>query len=420
MRVAIIGAGLTGLSSALALVSAGHDVQVFDRHSGVAAGASFAAGGILAPFPPSRPDPDTWSWAGLRETVRHWRLRKQVGALDRRAQDQALADLMACSARGLEELTRSFRQEPELRQGWMMLASERQDATFLDATRQRLQALAIPHEWLDAEQARDREPGLWLERPIQATLYLPQVQVANLRQLAQQMRLQAETAGARIHCQAEVLAVTPGQPASLTWLHRTDTNPGRPATVRKDPPSASPTQAWFDAVIFAGGADGLHLLSGMALDFPWQVRLGCTLTALLHQPEAAPDPGPRGAVSDLGLNVSISRLGDRVRMSRMGSHVSEIGPVRPKDLAALHAAMDRWFPSARYSVQSQAWQATCLTLPDGAPVIGPSGLAGIWLNLGHGEWGASMAWGAAKVLTDLLDNPTTNLDSAPWHPGRWR
>src|SRR5262245_50405581 len=54
MRVAVLGAGLAGVTTAWFLARDGHEVTVVDRESGVAAAASRANAGILAasrPFP---------------------------------------------------------------------------------------------------------------------------------------------------------------------------------------------------------------------------------------------------------------------------------------------------------------------------------------------------------------------------------
>ena len=41
-------------------------------------------------------------------------------------------------------------------------------------------------------------------------------------------------------------------------------------------------------------------------------------------------------------------------------------------------------------------------LPDGPPIIGNSGIAGLWLNLGHGYSGWTLSCGSARALADLM------------------
>ena len=49
MRVAVIGAGIVGVTTAQALREDGHAVTVFERRGSVATEASFANAGFLAP-----------------------------------------------------------------------------------------------------------------------------------------------------------------------------------------------------------------------------------------------------------------------------------------------------------------------------------------------------------------------------------
>ena len=50
-------------------------------------------------------------------------------------------------------------------------------------------------------------------------------------------------------------------------------------------------------------------------------------------------------------------------------------------------------------------------LPDGPPVLGPSGATGIWLNLGHGSSGWALACGCARVLADALSGRAAPIDT---------
>jgi D-amino-acid dehydrogenase len=50
-------------------------------------------------------------------------------------------------------------------------------------------------------------------------------------------------------------------------------------------------------------------------------------------------------------------------------------------------------------------------LPDGLPVIGRSGLDGVWLNLGHGSAGWTMSCGSARVLSALIAGVAAEIDT---------
>jgi D-amino-acid dehydrogenase len=113
---------------------------------------------------------------------------------------------------------------------------------------------------------------------------------------------------------------------------------------------------------------------------------------------------------DERYKVAISRLGDRVRVAGsavLGGRPDEI------DRAALHTlykVLDDWFPGAVATHRAQHWKGARPMLPDGPPVLGPSGRPGVWLNLGHGSSGWALAAGSARALADLMSGRSPAID----------
>ncbi|MHB8950991.1 MAG: FAD-dependent oxidoreductase, partial [Rhodoferax sp.] len=54
MKIAVIGAGIIGVTTAYELSRDGHEVMVLERRGAAAEEASFATAGIIAPDMPSR------------------------------------------------------------------------------------------------------------------------------------------------------------------------------------------------------------------------------------------------------------------------------------------------------------------------------------------------------------------------------
>jgi D-amino-acid dehydrogenase len=48
--------------------------------------------------------------------------------------------------------------------------------------------------------------------------------------------------------------------------------------------------------------------------------------------------------------------------------------------------------------------------PDGAPLLGPSGIDGLWINLGHGSTGWAMSLGSGQVVADLITQREPEID----------
>ena len=85
--------------------------------------------------------------------------------------------------------------------------------------------------------------------------------------------------------------------------------------------------------------------------------------------------------------------------------------MRADSLKTLYKVLADWFPgAAQLSRGVQEWKGARPMLPDGPPVIGPSGLPGIWLNLGHGSSGWALSCGSARALSDRMGGREPEVD----------
>jgi D-amino-acid dehydrogenase len=48
-------------------------------------------------------------------------------------------------------------------------------------------------------------------------------------------------------------------------------------------------------------------------------------------------------------------------------------------------------------------------LPDGAPLLGPTPLGGLFINLGHGSTGWAMSCGSGRVVADIVTGHTPEI-----------
>jgi D-amino-acid dehydrogenase len=134
---------------------------------------------------------------------------------------------------------------------------------------------------------------------------------------------------------------------------------------------------------------------------------GYSISAAVREPLDA----PRSGVMDERYKVSITRLGQRVRVS--GS--AEIGgdPKKPREqsIQTLFKVLDDWFPgAARTQENVQIWKGSRPMLPDGPPLVGFSGVKGVWLNLGHGSSGWALSCGSAKAIADMVSQHKAEIN----------
>ncbi len=408
MRVAIIGAGIVGVSTAYELALQGHEVTVFERRSSVAEEASFANAGVLAPgyVGPWAAPGMGWKVLGSLLSVhapvrlgginalahlpwmwRWWRAcRPRVHAANR----TAMLRLAQFSRERLLGLTRDLGLEFEQAPGFLVLLRTERD---LKAARTRLavlQDLGVAHEVVDAARCHRIEPGLHTATPLHAAIHLPQDGVGNCRHFAHLLKSQAQRLGATFHFDTPVQKVTAG---------------AQPGVECEGAPAAS-----FDAVVVCAGVQANRVLAGVGVKLPLAAVHGYSVTAPLRHVDGLPPPGPRAAVMDERHRIAISRLGQRIRVSGLAELGGSLDDIAAAPLRKLYRTLDDWFPGAASTREAQHWKGARPMLPDGPPVLGASGAPGVWLNLGHGSSGWALACGSARVLAEQISGREAPLD----------
>ena len=86
----------------------------------------------------------------------------------------------------------------------------------------------------------------------------------------------------------------------------------------------------------------------------------------------------------------------------------------------MYKVLHDWFPGAAvHSSGVQVWKGARPMLPDGPPVLGGSGIPGVWLNLGHGSSGWALSCGCARSVADLVGGRAPQLDLAGFSARRF-
>lgn len=442
MRIAVIGAGLVGVTTAWELAADGHEIVVYDRHDSVAAEGSFAPGGVLAPAAffdaawPGLPgvlvdrvhDAGSPFHAGPRQdgAAQAWMRRwTAAGDAGERAAALALIPLLRYGHGRWLGLLRAERIEIERSTGALALLTAEAD---LVAARPWLRFMAeqkLKFSLLDETHCRSIEPGLAEEASMRAGVLLPDAESANVRQFAQQLKTQLLRQGVGFRFNTRVSAIEPG--ISPRLRHEPDTAPARDGGFdgfrSSVPPHEGPGEDRFDRIVVCAGLGADDLLRAASVALPLGAIWGASVTVPIRLIEAHPDIGPRHIVLDVRTGASVSRFGRRLRASAGGLLT---GPGRKPDTqeasrleTQVYAALDRWFPGCYETSKAQRWIGARPSLPDGLPALGPSALPGVWLNVGHGSLGWAMALGCARLLADAMADRPTSLPLDAFAPGRF-
>lgn len=428
MHIAIIGAGLSGVCSAFELATAGHQVTVIDRLAGVAAAGSFANGGLLAgsytaawqaPGLPTRwlapMSAGGWGKQAWRPAIwsQWWRQRQHRRSSRLTASRSALLALSRLSRTRLDELTHRLGLEREHADGLLVLLRTERELAPLRAGLDWLTEQGVPHRCLDAQGAREVEPGLSTDHPLHAALHFPGDAAANSRQFVHLLKNEAQAIGVRWLFQHELTGLSGHGPLQLSLAEVRD--PAQPSRGAESVASLS-----ADAVVLCAAQGAPALLQTLGVRLPAVVDSACSFTAPLRLEDGLMDLTPRAAILDQRQQVSIARQGDRVRVAGGWRPGVQLGRPQPADMRRLYRTLDAWFPGAAHTSRSLEWCGPRLSVADGLPVIGPSGVAGVWLNTAHGASGWTLACGAAMQLAAQVSQQTTPVDPAPFALERLR
>lgn len=407
MRVAVIGAGIIGVTTAYELAADGHEVTVFERGVAVAGGTSFANAGVVAPGYVTPWAAPGMTWKVLSQmTGRHaavrigagvpftqtawlWRWWRACRPAVHQANRTRLHRLARYSRDRLDSLAHRLNLDYERAAGYLVLLRSDRELALARAGLKLLADQGVPFELVDGARARQIEPGLHEATALRAAIHLPQDGVGNCRQFAHLLMGEARKRGAHFRFETRVQSIRPGQPVQLT---------------------VDGQDQAFDAAVVCAGPDSAALLAPTGLKLPLLPVWGYSLTAPLREFDGHGHIGPNAGLMDERYKVAISRLGRRVRVAGSAELGGRADRFNDGAMATLYKVLHDWFPGAAQLAQAQRWKGARPMLPDGPPVIGASGRPGVWLNLGHGSSGWALSAGSARALADLIGGHAPAID----------
>ena len=422
MKIAVIGAGVVGVTTAYELAADGHQVTVFERRGSVAEESSFANAGVIAPgyvtpwaapgmpgkvlrylFSAHSPVRLSWPLSGadlrwMRRWLRAARLETYL------ANRRHLQNLAFYSRARLHALAAALELEFDRAQGYTVLLRSLADAKMIEPSLSVLRELGVPFAQLNEEGTRAHEPALNPDNRFFGSVHLTQDEVGNCRQFTQLLKAKAQDIGVDFRFGALVERLTPStKPSSVAIAFAASDS----AQSSFDLAQYGPTQTEsFDAAVLCAGVDSTALLSPLGLRLPLVPVYGYSISAPVKEHMNA----PRSALMDERYKVAISRLGLRVRVAGGAELGGSPAKMRKASIQTLYKVLQDWFPGAAALGHVQTWKGARPMLPDGPPVLGASGLAGVWLNLGHGSSGWALSCGSARVLADLVGGRAPEID----------
>ncbi|WP_108258346.1 D-amino acid dehydrogenase [Mangrovicoccus ximenensis] len=408
MKVAILGAGVIGVTSAYYLARAGHQVTVIDRQDGPALETSFANAGQVSPGY-SAP----WAAPGIPLKAMKWLMMHHAPLILHAKNDLAtlrwLGDLLAnCTSAAYavnksrmvrvaeysRDCLKELRAELDLpydgrQQGTLQLFRKQAQVEAMAKDVAVLKADGVPFEVLDTEGCIAAEPGLAASRgKIVGGLRLPGDETGDCFLFTNALAKECERLGVEFRFG--------------TGISGLETAGDRVTGIR--------TEAGLiaaDAVVTALGSYSTALLKPLGIALPVRPVKGYSITAPVKDAARAPE----STVMDETYKVAITRLGDRIRVGGMAEIAGFDLSLSARRRETLVHSLESLFGGAADLAKADLWSGLRPMTPDGTPVIGRTKFSNLWLNTGHGTLGWTMSCGSSRVLADMVSGRRPDIDA---------
>lgn len=404
MKIAVLGSGIIGVSTAWWLNQMGHEVVVVERQPQAGLETSRANGGQISvsyaePWasPQVLPklvkwllrdnaplafrlqfDPHQWSWAFmfLRECMPA-RVARNVAALVAMAQ---------YSRRTLQEMRRELGIEYDQQERGILnfyrsmhefKASQKMAGIMRDH--------GVERRVISADEVVAIEPALARVRhAIVGGDYTPDDESGDAFRFTQELARLAQDAGVQFR---------------FGWqLSRLVSAGGRVHTAELIGPDGQYEHMRADAYVAALGSHTPAFVRPLGVPCPVYPAKGYSATFPILQADAAPFV----SLTDSEHKVVYSRLGNRLRMAgtaELGNPTRALSTARCEHMATLAREL---FPTALDFDNVRYWSGLRPATPANVPLIGRTRIPNLYLNTGHGTLGWTMGVGSGKALAELI------------------
>ncbi|KNE29141.1 D-amino acid dehydrogenase [Achromobacter spanius] len=408
-RIAIIGAGITGVTSAYALCKLGYQVTVYDRQRYPAMETSYANGGQL-----SASNAEVWnSTATILKGLR-WMLRKNaplllnprfswhkyswlaqfMGQIPNYRDNTIATTRLAIQARQhLFDMAEAEGIDFDLeRRGILHIYHDADSFKAAHRANALLQAGGLDRYAVTADEARAIEPTL--QSQCHGGFYTPSDATGDIHKFTRGLARACERRGVTFVQDADIGAIRPHNGGYRLEVRR---NGG----AEREPHEA-------DAIVVCAGSASRQFakLLGDTLNI-YPVK-GYSISVHLDDADSRA-AAPRVSLLDEAAKIVTSRLGDRFRVAGTAEFNGFNLDIRAERVQPLIDWTRQHFPNVMTS-RVVPWCGLRPMTPNMLPRVGPGKRPGVFYNTGHGHLGWTLSAATAQVLAESV---RTAFSSSP-------
>ena len=410
-KIAVIGAGIIGVTTAYLLTKSGYMVTLIDSEDGVALQTSFANGGQLsysyidAMSSPSllkkmpsillsqdkafrvrlSADPKYLSWGS------HflWNAQKE----EQNTQNNLRLSLYSRNVMhtALSELNINFKYR---KSGKLHIYTKQKDLDKAKTRAKQKEEWGCTQEVLNVKQCLGLEPNLAQHtQAIVGGIYSVLDEVGDAPSFANEL----------LKVMQEQQSITTYFNCQVTKLIKKNNN------IESIETSLGNITA--DAYILATGADSLNLSRNCGLQLPVYPIKGYSITV------AATNKAPDVCISDMDNKVVFARIGEHLRIAGLADIVGYNKELDKSRIEHLLKICKKTLPDAgNYDEVLHQWTGFRPVTPSSVPIIGQAGAKNLYLNTGHGMFGWTLAMGSASLLTSLINQESPLIETNGMRP----
>jgi D-amino-acid dehydrogenase len=400
-RIAVIGAGITGVTTASSLLDRGYDVTLFDRNRYAAMQTSFANGGQL-----SASNAETWNrWATVFKGMK-WMLMRGapllvnpkpswhkyswmaefIAAIPQYHKNTVATTRMAIAARGLlkEKAARfGFDFNCEDR-GILHIYTDRAEFDHATKVNRLLGEAGLERRAVGPEELRQIEPAL--RGQFYGGYYTESDFTGDIHRYTMGLAQAIEGQGAVLCFGADVSAIhADTREVRITWSRNNE----------------SQTDS-FDAIVVCAGVESRRIAAGLGDRVNVYPVKGYSITVQLDD-EDSQRAAPWISLLDDEAKIVTSRLGkDRFRIAGTAEFNGYNLDIRDDRIRPLVEWCERFFPGVS-TEHAIPWAGLRPMMPNMMPKVEQGTCPRVFYNTGHGHLGWTLSAVTAEMLAERLD-----------------
>lgn len=417
MRIAVLGGGIIGVTSAFYLAREGHEVVVYDERDRVADDTTASTAGLMAPghsyawASPQAPKMLLRSLVGGQTSIRvkprldpaliRWGLAFMRECTPARSLKNTLAkyELASYSQTLLEKLTVEESLEYHRTDGGILYLYR--DAAALHEASSKAELMrqqGRSQRLLTREQAFEVDPALANSTiDFAGAVHDEDDGTGDPALFTVGLAAAAERLGVRFELNTRIES-----------LESDGTSIVRARTARGSEIDA-------DCYVLALGSASSTLARTAGLRVPVYPAKGYSLSVAIRDQSRAPHTG---GIDERSL-VAWSPFGSTLRMSAVAEFAGYDKTHAPSNFAEIRAAGEELFPGALDWSSVEYRSGLRPMTPDGPPIIGATPRDNLFVNTGHGHVGWTMACGSAALLAAELGRRPAEIDATPYRFDRF-